>query len=89
MLVKNPRTSTQQTREFDKQAESELAVRQTLEEVYNSIKEKGYDPVKQLVGYIISEDPTYITNFEGARTKITRLDRDELLAVLIKHYLHL
>jgi uncharacterized protein (UPF0297 family) len=55
--------------------------------VYNALQEKGYNPINQIVGYILSEDPTYITNYNNARTLIRRLDRDELLQVLLKSYL--
>ena len=59
-----------------------------LEEVYEALQEKGYNPVNQIVGYILSEDPTYITNHHEARTLIRKLDRDELLQVLVRHYLN-
>ncbi len=55
--------------------------------MYNSLMVKGYNPINQIVGYILSEDPTYITNYNNARTLITRLDRDELLQELVKTYL--
>jgi YD repeat-containing protein len=55
--------------------------------VLSALKEKGYNPINQLVGYILSEDPTYITNYNGARCMICRLDRDELLQELLKSYL--
>ena len=60
-----------------------------LMSVYGSLKEKGYDPINQIVGYILSEDPTYITNHNGARTLICKVDRDELLQVLVKNYLEI
>ena len=53
-----------------------------------ALKEKGYNPINQIVGYIISEDPTYITNHNGARSLIRKVDRDELLALLLKSYLN-
>ena len=53
----------------------------------DSLKQKGYDPINQIVGYILSEDPTYITNHNNARALIRRLDRDELLQELVKQYL--
>ena len=55
--------------------------------VYRSLQEKGYNPINQIVGYILSEDPTYITNYNNARSLIRRLDRDELLQELVKQYL--
>ena len=64
-------------------------IRAVLTEVYRALKEKGYNPINQLVGYILSEDPTYITNHNGARTLICKVDRDELLQVLVKNYLEI
>ena len=61
--------------------------REILSSVYDSLKLKGYNPINQLVGYIISEDPTYITNYNNARSLICRLDRDELLQELLTSYL--
>ena len=58
-----------------------------LTTVYNALQEKGYNPINQIVGYILSEDPTYITNYNGARTLIRKIDRDELLQTLLKSYL--
>ena len=54
---------------------------------YDALKEKGYDPVNQIVGYILSEDPTYITTHQGARNKIRKLDRDDILQCVLKYYL--
>ena len=62
-------------------------IREILNSVYSSLKEKGYNPVNQLVGYIVSEDPTYITNYNNARSLICRIDRDELLQELVISYL--
>lgn len=56
-------------------------------QVYNALKEKGYNPVVQIVGYILTEDPTYITNRDGARNIISRVDREELLKDIIESYL--
>ena len=61
--------------------------REILSSVYDSLKVKGYNPINQLVGYIISEDPTYITNYNNARSLIRHIDRDELLQTLVKYYL--
>ena len=58
-----------------------------LSAVYRSLSEKGYNPINQIVGYLLTEDPTYITNHNGARSKICRLDRDELLQELVRCYL--
>ena len=62
-------------------------MKQILTSVYHSLSEKGYHPINQIVGYILSEDPTYITNFNNARSLIVKVDRDELLAELVRHYL--
>ncbi|MBQ2945750.1 MAG: IreB family regulatory phosphoprotein [Clostridia bacterium] len=62
-------------------------MKKTMSQVYAALKEKGYDPVNQIVGYILSEDPTYITNHNNARSLICKLDRDELLQALVKNYL--
>ena len=62
-------------------------IREILTSVYNSLVIKGYNPINQIVGYILSEDPTYITNYNNARSLICRLDRDELLQELVKNYL--
>lgn len=62
-------------------------MKQILTQVYRSLTEKGYNPINQIVGYILSEDPTYITNHNNARSLICKLDRDELLQELVRHYL--
>ena len=62
-------------------------MKQILTEVYRSLTEKGYNPINQIVGYILSKDPTYITNHNNARSLICKLDRDELLQELVRHYL--
>ena len=62
-------------------------IRAVLTEVYRALKEKGYNPINQLVGYILSEDPTYITTYQGARSLIRMIDRDDLLQALLKSYL--
>ncbi len=67
--------------------ESEQEVRRVMLVVYNALKEKGYNPVNQIVGYILSEDPTYITTHNNARNLIRRVDRDTLLQILVKYYL--
>ena len=61
--------------------------KEILSAVYEALRVKGYDPISQIIGYIVSEDPTYITNYNGARSLICRLDRDELLQELLKSYL--
>ena len=67
--------------------QTEQEIRRILTEVYDALKEKGYNPINQIVGYILSEDPTYITTHKNARSLIRRLDRDELLQDLVKDYL--
>ena len=68
--------------------DNKAEMREILSSVYNSLMVKGYTPINQIVGYILSEDPTYITNYNNARTLICRLDRDELLQELLKCYLN-
>ena len=63
--------------------------RTILKEVYESLSEKGYNPIGQIVGYLLSEDPTYITNTNNARALIRKIDRDELMCELVKCYLEL
>ncbi len=75
------------TRRFSIQEDRGEEIRQILTTVYDALQEKGYNPINQIVGYILSEDPTYITNYNNARALIRRLDRDELLQVLLKAYL--
>ena len=77
------------TRRFGLSDMKEWETREILTEVYNSLQQKGYNPINQIVGYILSEDPTYITNFNNARTLIRQLDRDELLQELVRYYLNL
>ena len=68
------------TRRFDLPADDTLDIREILSQVYNSLQQKGYNPINQIVGYILSEDPTYITNFNNARTLIRKLDRGRAVA---------
>ena len=65
----------------------EESVRAILKTVYEALEEKGYNPINQIVGYILSEDPTYITTHNNARSLIRKIDRDDLLEVLLKSYL--
>ncbi len=74
------------TRKFDV-VDKKIGTREILSSVYDSLKLKGYNPINQIVGYILSEDPTYITNYNNARALITRIDRDELLQELVVSYL--
>ena len=64
-----------------------LQMKEILTTVYDALKEKGYNPLNQIVGYILSEDPTYITTHNNARSLIRRVDRDTLLQTLVKYYL--
>ena len=63
------------------------SMRQILRSVFDALTEKGYNPVNQIVGYLLTEDPTYITNYGNARSMISRIDRDELMQVLVREYL--
>ncbi len=80
----NPNTDTMT---FSLGNEQEIEIRRILTAVYDALKEKGYNPINQIVGYILSEDPTYITTHNNARSLIRRVDRDALLQTLVKHYL--
>ena len=62
-------------------------MRRTLRSVFDALNEKGYNPINQIVGYLLTEDPTYITNYNNARSMIGKLDRDELLQELLRSYL--
>lgn len=75
------------TRRFSLQQDRGEEIRQILTTVYDALQEKGYNPINQIVGYILSEDPTYVTNYNNARALIRKLDRDELLQVLLTSYL--
>ena len=75
------------TRRFKLTDERDLEIKAILTKVYQALQEKGYNPINQIVGYILSEDPTYITNHNGARALIRKVDRDELLQTLVKDYL--
>ena len=79
---------TENTIKFTVPCNDKEKMRRVLRSVYDALQEKGYNPINQLVGYIISEDPTYITNYNGARSLIRKVDRDELLALLLKNYLN-
>ena len=76
------------TMTFSVSDDKEREMRETLLTVYNALKEKGYNPVSQIVGYILSEDPTYTTTHHNARSLIRRIDRDELLQAMVKNYLN-
>ena len=75
------------TQFFKVEAEPENGVKIILDTVYHALTEKGYNPVNQIVGYIMSGDPTYITNHQGARSLIMKVERDELVEELLEQYI--
>ena len=75
------------TRKFKIAIDKDAEIRLILSTVYQALEEKGYNPINQIVGYILSEDPTYITNHNNARTMIRKIDRDELMKALVQNYL--
>ena len=75
------------TQYFKVETEPETGVKLVLSTVYEALTEKGYNPINQIVGYLLSEDPTYITTYNNARSLIRHIDRDELLQALVKSYL--
>ena len=77
------------TRKFSMKEESNKEMKRVLQTVYDALKENGYNPINQIVGYLLSEDPTYITNYNTARSLIRKIDRDELMQELISNYLDL
>ena len=77
----------QKTMLFPIKEQHKEALRQQLQSVYESLVEKGYNPINQIVGYIISEDPTYITNYNNSRAIISKIDRDELLRTLVEDFI--
>ena len=81
------RDITENTMMFKMQSEEENQAREILVRVYAALKEKGYNPINQLVGYLLSGDPAYITSYGNARSLIRRLERDELLEELVRKYL--
>ena len=76
-----------ETMKFDVEREQNEKVKEILKEVYNALKEKGYNPINQIVGYILSGDPTYITSHKGARNLIRQIERDEVLEKMVKEYI--
>lgn len=79
--------NNENTIQFDFSKDKKDLTKEILSEVYNSLMKKGYNPVNQLVGYLISGDPTYITNYNGARALVRKLERDEILEEVLKAYL--
>ena len=76
------------TRKFSLGDQRDLEIKAILSSVYQALQEKGYNPLNQIVGYILSEDPTYITTHKNARALIRKIDRDELLQTLVRYYLN-
>ena len=76
------------TMPFSLGEDKEQEMKQVLTTVYDALREKGYNPINQIVGYLLSEDPTYITTHNSARSLIRKLDRDELLRALVRSYLN-
>jgi len=81
-------TMLDRTMTFSIGDDKEQEMREILTTVYDALREKGYNPINQLVGYLLSEDPTYITTHNNARSLLRRLDRDELLRALVQSYLN-
>ncbi|NLT39515.1 MAG: IreB family regulatory phosphoprotein [Clostridiales bacterium] len=75
------------TRKFNVPDEKDTETKRILSQVYDALSKKGYNPINQIVGYLLSEDPTYITNYNNARGLIRRIDRDELMQELVRSYL--
>ncbi|MBQ4364038.1 MAG: IreB family regulatory phosphoprotein [Oscillospiraceae bacterium] len=73
---------------FSVKVDREQELKKNLTAVYDALKKKGYNPINQIVGYILSEDPTYITTYNNARSIVRHIDRDELLQALVKNYLN-
>ena len=80
--------NTEPTISFSIKEDREKELKRTLTTVYEALLEKGYNPINQIVGYILSEDPTYITTYNNARSLIRHVDRDELLQEMVKTYLN-
>ena len=79
---------TESTIKFTVPCDDKENMRRVLRSVFDALNEKGYNPINQIVGYLLSEDPTYITTHNNARSLIRRIDRDELLRAIVKFYLN-
>lgn len=79
---------TDKTIQFSIKEDSDAEMKQILGQVYTALMEKGYNPISQIVGYLLSEDPTYITTHNNARSFIRKLDRDELMQALVRDFLN-
>ena len=75
------------TIKFTVPSDDKDTMRRTLRSVFDALSEKGYNPINQIVGYLLTEDPTYITNYNNARSIICKLDRDEMMQALVRCYL--
>jgi uncharacterized protein (UPF0297 family) len=75
------------TLKFTVPNDDKASMRKILRTVFDALNEKGYNPINQIVGYLLTEDPTYITNYRSARSMICKIDRDELMQVLVREYL--
>ena len=80
--------ATDETMSFKVEREENAKTKEILKQVYDDLKEKGYNPINQIVGYILSGDPTYITSHNGARNLIRQIERDELLEKMVKEYIN-
>ena len=83
----NNRPTIQSTIKFTVPTEEKENMQQILRSVFDALNEKGYNPINQIVGYLLTEDPTYITNYNNARSQICKIDRDELMQELVRCYL--
>jgi uncharacterized protein (UPF0297 family) len=88
VLPKGVYSVSGETAIFSIHDKKDYEIHEIVQQVYDALKEKGYNPVNQLVGYILSEDPTYITTYKGARSLIRKVDRDDLLQAMLRSYLN-
>ncbi len=84
--IQNTKNTDFSTRTFTNATDKDATIREILSAVYDALEEKGYNPTDQIVGYILSDDPTYITNHQNARTLMRRFDRDDILESLVRYY---
>ena len=88
VLPKGVYSVSGETAIFSIHDKKDYEIHEIVQQVYDALKEKGYNPVNQLVGYILSEDPTYITTYKNARSMIRKVDRDDLLQAMLRNYLN-
>ncbi len=79
----------EETMKFQPAKDKTIQARDIISSVYKSLEEKGYDPINQIIGYILSGDPTYITSYNDARSLISKIERDELLEEILKEYINI